>query len=517
MSFHTVHILYSLACELHLSGAFEENNPVVEDFLASPEETKLFVWTSAGKMHAGLTLPAASVTSAIVFCRSGESSTLQCLTLPSSGDETTTTTTSILQALQIYTQQCFMPTVQSLLQQDEEALQRLQDKLRALDVALQQTSRSAHLPSIELPIHPVLQTAVERRGDVSTWDWEALGLAEKLNDDDFLNELQAEVSGWIAQIRTITTLQSDLVIQASEDQAPNPDAVAHEMAYWTALQQELQHVQEQLQSPGVEATVALLREAKRFVATLALENNTGLEQAIAYAADMTHFLKGYPLADLQAAVDFEQMAAVVQAIFDHLTKIRSSRYYSLPRGILLLEGTTVVLRDAIQHLLLQDKHKNFLFMDYADYQRRIRYPVLDVFVRFEDRWQEWKEFMLDQGRRRKVTGLSKLLDKMVLHHLPLRERLDQIDEFRHAQETLRNVVHTVLREDEPTALQQVEHAPRQIFGSIAVLDLSSGGKQALETALEEYDLQTDAIEERLARLLREKLQACQVCIHAVRI
>lgn len=494
----------------------DEGNKVVDDFLASTDETRLFVWTSSSKTHAGLVLPATSVASAIVFCRFGES-TLQCLTLPSasSGEEsTTTTTTSILQALQIYTQQCFMPTVQSLLQQDDEALYRLQDKLRALDVALQQTSRSAHLPSIELQIHPVIQGAVEKRGEGSTWDWEALGLLEKLNDDDFLNELQALVSSWIAQIRTVTTLKSELVIQASSDQAPNPDAVAHEMAYWTALQQELQHIQEQLQSPGVEGTVGLLREAKRFVATLALENNTGLEQAVTYAADMSHFLKGYPLADLQAAADWEQMAAVVQAIFDHLNKIRSSRYYSLQRGISLLEGTTVVLRDAIQHLLLQDKHKNFLFMDYSEYQRKIRYPVLDVFVQFEDRWQEWKEFMLDQGRRRKVTGLSKLLDKMVLHHLPLRERLDQIDEFRQAQETLRNVVHTVLREDEPAALQQVEHTPRQIFGSLAVLDLSPGGKQALETALEEYDLQMDAMEERLARLLREKLQACQVSINS---
>ena len=71
-------------------------------------------------------------------------------------------------------------------------------------------------------------------------------------------------------------------------------------------------------------------------------------------------------------------------------------------------------------------------------------------------------------------------------------------------------MHAVLREDEPEAIQQVEQAPRQIFAALPILDLSPGGAQALESALEEYDLQMDALEERLARLLRDKLQACKV-------
>jgi hypothetical protein len=43
-----------------------------------------------------------------------------------------------------------------------------------------------------------------------------------------------------------------------------------------------------------------------------------------------------------------------------------------------------------------------------------------------------------------------------------------------------------------------------------LLDLSAAGRQAWEAALEEYDVQMDAMEERLARLLRDKLTACQV-------
>ena len=61
------------------------------------------------------------------------------------------------------------------------------------------------------------------------------------------------------------------------------------------------------------------------------------------------------------------------------------------------------------------------------------------------------------------------------------------------------------------AITQVESPPRKIFTAVDVLDLSSGGTKAVQSALEEYDLQMDAMEEKLARLLRDKLTACQVC------
>lgn len=59
------------------------------------------------------------------------------------------------------------------------------------------------------------------------------------------------------------------------------------------------------------------------------------------------------------------------------------------------------------------------------------------------------------------------------------------------------------------AIQTVENVPRLIFSALNVLDLSPGGTKALESALEEYDMQMDAMEERLAKLLCDKLTSCQ--------
>jgi hypothetical protein len=151
-------------------------------------------------------------------------------------------------------------------------------------------------------------------------------------------------------------------------------------------------------------------------------------------------------------------------------------------------------------------------MDYKEYENKVRFPVLNVFVQWDDRWAEFKSFCVEQGRRRKqATGvLSKALDQMTVYSEPLRQRLESVHEFRSSHERLREVVHTVLRQEEPAAIQQVEQAPRQILGGLVLLDLTSSGKKALETALDEYDLQMDAMEERLARLLRDKLTACRV-------
>jgi dynein heavy chain 1 len=369
-----------------------------------------------------------------------------------------------VQALQHYTHS-FMPLVEN---------ESIVEKLKQLQVALQQSGRRGRIPHVELAL-------VEKQVE---------------DEDAYLNELQSCVSDWIVQIRKLTSLVETPFVTNIEH------AAAEEVAFWTNLHAELIHLQDQLKEPVVLEILNKLREAKRFVATVALEN-CGLDHAVVITTDVVQFLKPYDLEALQATRSLDQIVICMNSIFDQIAKVRSSRYYGLERACQLLEATTSVLRDAVVSVL----PSNIIFMDYKDYESKVRFPALDVFVQFDDRLQEFKDFMLEQGRKRK-TSMSKSLDNMVLHHKPLQQRLDMIHDFRSAQETLCTVVHTVLREEEPEVIQAVELAPRQIFSGLDVLDLSSG--RSLDVALEEYDLQMDALEERLARLLRDKLTACQV-------
>jgi dynein heavy chain 1, cytosolic len=512
----------------------ESGQKEVDLFLGTEEnKSRLFVWLleNSETLDASCQqLPKQRIAASIVFCKSGDvpithASQIQCMTLqqqqaPSVNDNVSpdesasqatpsiVPVTSVLQTLQLYTRECFLPTLQSVNVTDSsstDVLDAVVGKVRELDVALAASSRSARLPHVILELHPrIAEAAAKKQGD--KLDWEALGLSDCLTDDDFLNTVQAGVSQWILQIRKITALPSTVELTDTDSVHAAPE----EVAFWTQLASELESIQEQLKYPGVEITLAMLRETKRFVATLALENDTGMEQAVSYTSDVNNFIKPYPLQMLQAARDFDKIVEAVNAIFLHMPKIRQSRYYSLERSAALLTATTVILRESLLSVLREQYSTNLLFMEYKEYESKIRFPSLDVFAQFDDKLAVWKDFFTDQARRRKLQGVSRVLEKMTMHHLSLKTRLDQIHEFRHQQERLREVVHAVLREEEPEAIQQVEQAPRQIFSSLNVLDLTVGGTKALDAALEEYDLQMDTMEERLARLLREKLQACRV-------
>lgn len=503
---------------------------------------RLFVWVpsadaDAAKASAECLPKDGRHRSALVFCHTAGSAVknahqIQCMTIQPTAatsndeeveaseqeskeaEEAMTSQQTLLQTIQLYTRHCFLPTVQAMMaDQDKDQTTSLQDKIRELDVALSQSQRSARLPHVVLKVHPLLEEAAAKKTS-DRIDWEQLGLASKFDDDDFLNQLQTGVSQWIGQIRQITVLPKTTSFPPIEDSDKAQSADLEEVAFWGHLQTELQSIEGQLAREDVQLTLAMLREAKRFVATRALENDTGLEQALGYTNDMAHFIKPYPVASLQAARDFDKITSAVNSIFDHLKKVRSSRYYSLERSLKLLEATTLTLRRSIIGVL-RDQFKNILFMDYKEYEEKVRYPTLDVFVQFDDRLEEFKDFFLDQGRRRKMPTPGKVWDKMVLHHNSLKERLEQIHEFRSGHHQLREVVTKVLQDDEETfkdAINQVDSTPRQIFASLDVLDISSAGMKAMQSSLEEYDLQMDAMEEKLARLLRDTLTACQVII-----
>ena len=119
---------------------------------------------------------------------------------------------------------------------------------------------------------------------------------------------------------------------------------------------------------------------------------------------------------------------------------------------------------------------------------------------------------------------AQIVKGITLHHLPLRERMDAIHVFRSQHEKLRSVVMEVLMGEDKEggdedidgfsasgAIREVQEAPIAIFASIDLLDLSDKGQVAFEAASESYERKIDVIEERLAKLLRAKLTACQVC------
>ena len=73
----------------------------------------------------------------------------------------------------------------------------------------------------------------------------------------------------------------------------------------------------------------------------------GLKQALATVNDYAPLMKDFPLNDLLAATELEKIRSAVQAIFNHLRKIRSTKY-PIQRALRLVEA---ISRDLSSQIL----------------------------------------------------------------------------------------------------------------------------------------------------------------------
>ena len=278
-----------------------------------------------------------------------------------------------------------------------------------------------------------------------------------------------------------------------------------------------------------------------------MENNTHLKKAQEQVNDIYVFLKHYPAEKLGSVLSFTQLYDVLQDIFENcIGKIRSSRYYTLDRLVSLVESSLNTTKERMEYILKEKyKENGILWIPYNQYEKEVYNPTSDLFVQLDVWIQKFKEFVLELGRKRQIRNIGVLVKDMILGHLVLKERLDLIQSFRLEHEKLYKVVHEVLMGEEEgkmdgntmsttttissegdgvassisssssSTLKEVEDAPMTCMGKIDVFDLSEGGRVAFTSALEKYERKIDTIEERLAKLLRDKLTACQVSFYTL--
>ena len=470
-------------------------------------------------------------------------------------------------------------TSTTMNKEKSKTLEGLEDRLRELDVALGQCRRasSGGVPHVILRAHPIIARASEKLPFPFTGkiDLDELGLSQKLSDDNFLNQVQGTVTVWITQIQKVTVLPSSSPFPEIDDPSGDNSGSAgsnnnndnngggadlEEVSFWLALESALKHIRTELERPSIVLTVALLRSAKRFVATVALDNNTGLDGAETRVNDITSFLKHYPSSKLASARDIPRIYEAVTAAFEHLPRVRRSRYYDLGRTSRLLEATTSTLSRKVETYLRSkfDPPGSIAYvLEHDKYETDVRTPTLDLFMSVDSAVTDFKSMVKKVGKTRggDVTTMedgrtpAQVAESISPFHVPLRERLERIYRFRVGHERLRGVVIAVLQpgaiegEDgavansDPSgttvstgvggggaaidstdmgeasgAVRDVEAAPSASFAGVDALDLSPRGKAAFERALATYDRRVDGIEGGLARLLRDKLAACEVSV-----
>lgn len=142
-------------------------------------------------------------------------------------------------------------------------------RLTELELSLLHVQQDTEIPAIQLPVHPQVQSVLDAasKDQVSA---SPMTLGTLLQDSSFLNVLQGNVNVWIKEIQKVTGLTRDAAIGSA----------SQEISFWLAMETALGHIEEQLQSPPITYTLDVLKQAKRYHATVSFLADTGIKEAV---------------------------------------------------------------------------------------------------------------------------------------------------------------------------------------------------------------------------------------------
>jgi dynein heavy chain 1 len=197
----------------------------------------------------------------------------------------------------------------------EKSVVVLEEKLNELEANLLQMNQTVNIPDVNLIPHPavaqVLRQCQEKnqRPNVDLF-------REKVEDSNFLNQLQATVNRWIREIQKVTKLERD----------PSTGSAMQEITFWLNIERALYKIQEQMSSSEVLLTLDALKLGKRFHATISFDSDTGLKEALDKVKNYNLLMKDFPMHDLLSANDLSKIKNSITIIFNHLKRVRNTRY-----------------------------------------------------------------------------------------------------------------------------------------------------------------------------------------------
>ena len=230
-----------------------------------------------------------------------------------------------------------------------------QRKFRELDLTLSNLGDNVEIPQLLLPLHPLIKSAVESaEAEKKTPSPDYLP-ASLITDITFLNGLQATVNGWIKSIQTITKTNRQV----------STGTATQEINFWLSMENRLDEIETQLKSPGVKLTLDVLKNAKRFQATVSFSADTGLKEAHEKVIKYNQLMREFPIGELLSATSLHKVEEAIHQIFTHLNKKLRICPYPVDRALPLVEAISADL-DKVLHDLLRGKE--LMAMDYPEFK-----------------------------------------------------------------------------------------------------------------------------------------------------
>jgi dynein heavy chain 1 len=388
-------------------------------------------------------------------------------------------------------------------------VQAAKKKMAELGLSLQHLQQNVEIPELLLQLHPVIQDALHTAEKRSVKPSPDLLPAAILTDSSFLNGLQSTVNTWIKAIQKITNTSRD----------PSTGTATQEINFWLSMESRLEDIEMQLSSAGVKLTLDVLKNAKRFQATVSFSADTGLKETTEKVQKYNQLMRDFPLDELLSATSLQKVQEAVQQIFSHMNKKLRICPYPVRRALPLVEAISTDL-DSRLHALLSGR--TLMHMEYPEFQALMSVAE-GIWRTWEENVKEFTNVAREVTRRRNEKFIP---IKINARHKESEERLRYITTFRKNHEQLQRTIVNVLGSQSSTsavadgsqaqeaviveeigdvdAVKEVEQAFDALKG-VDVLDVSQEGTRLFEQAEQRYNERTSRVENSIIARLRDRL------------
>lgn len=291
----------------------------------------------------------------------------------------------------------------------DQFVSMMEKRIDEVEMGFLHLQQNIEIPEINIDIHPFVVQIIKKCTDENRkhkYD----DCADSLEDANFLNQLQTSVNRWIRDIKNVSKLDRD----------PSTGTAIQEINFWLNLEKALNKIIEKRDSPEVSLTLDILRYGKRFIATVGVDSSiTSLKETADIAKDYNLLLKDFPLNDLLSSNELSKIANAIQSIFNHLKKIRNSKY-PLNRLFKLIEA---ISKDLTTQMLKTLHSQRLMLISYDDFEKIYKSSIV-VFNIWDDEYERLQGFLRDIAKRKRED--AKLMWRINTMHKRLQNRLAQL-------------------------------------------------------------------------------------------
>lgn len=249
--------------------------------------------------------------------------------------------------------------------------------------------------------------------------------ASLLSDSSFLNKVQSEVNTWIKEIQNVTKLNRDV----------SSGTASQEINFWLSMEKSLENIEDQLRSEPIVLALDLLKNAKRFHATVSFIADTGLKEATDIVHKYNLLMKDFPLNDLLASTDLDKIQDGLISIFNHLNKKLKLSPYPIRRALPLVEA---ISKDLSEQLLKVLKTSKLMYTSFGTFESLLS-QVSEIFTTWDDLIKEFTNVAREVTRKRNEKFLP---IKINANHITsgLKSRIEYLRNFRKHHQQLVGMV-----------------------------------------------------------------------------